>query len=434
MIKKLLEKLAIVALLLYCLGLIIKISTHDDYQWDFWIYYNSARAHAAGLNPYEVEALSQITPGPMRNCFAYPPLALYFFRPFTALDFITASYLFLFLKCLLSIGLIYLWKKEFLQEKVDALFYFFCLLAFNATIYIDLGAGNISIIEQFLLWLAFAFYLKRRWLLFSVFVVIAASFKLVPILFLGLLWFADEKKKYWYFAGGGLAFGVTLLASYIVAPTLFVEFVRDSVGRADWERGIVNPSSLAFFREAHDLLAAKFGIVASPKILRALFLVLVATVLSATWKAYVALKPVHEKHNEKTLIFLACLVYALVLPRFKDYSYIILIPPAYFILKKMGEGKATLLILATLIYPPNPVGGILPLPGFDLLARLFSSHYPLLMAYGVWGLYLYDILRRSANSSEPEKEPVRSDSRTRKESTLGRNQPTSRVSSHSDIQ
>jgi len=414
MIKKISEKLAIVALLVYGAGIIFNISRHDDYQWDFWIYYNSVRAHAAGLNPYEASSLSQIVGSPMRNCFAYPPLALYFFRPFIYLDFATASYLYLFLKCLLLSGLLYLWKKEFLQDKADTLFYFFCLLAFNAAIYIDFAAGNVSLLEQFLLWSAFAFYLKRRWLLFSLCVVAAASFKLVPILFLGLLWFADEKKRYWYFAGGCAGFGIMLLASYLVAPTWFVEFVQDSVGRADWEHGLLNPSTLSFIRDAHDLLAAKFGIVISLRILRALFLALAAIVLLISYRAHTALRPVFQKHNEKVLIFLACLVYALILPRFKDYSYILLIPPAYFILKKLGEIKATLLLGLTVLYLPNPMGGILPLPGFEVLTKLVTNYFPLLMAYGVWGLYLYDILIRSAQTPELEMEAVKSDSRTQK--------------------
>jgi len=427
MIKKNLEKSAIVALLLYSIGVIFYISRHDDYQWDFWIYYNSVRAHAAGLNPYEAASLSQIVGSPMRNCFAYPPLTLYFFRPFIYLDFATASWLYLFLKCLLLSGLLYLWKREFLQEKADLLFYFFCLLAFNAAIYIDFAAGNVSLLEQLLLWSAFAFYLKRRWLLFSLCVVAAASFKLVPILFLGLLWFAEEKKKYWYFAAGGLGFGLMLLASYLVAPALFVEFVQDSAGRADWERGLFNPSTLAFIRDGYDLLTAKLGISISPRILRALFLGLAAIVLLVSYRAYTALRPVFEKRNEKVLIFMACLVYALILPRFKDYSYILLIPPAWFILKKLGEIKATLLLGLTVLYLPNPMGGILPLPGFDVLTKLVTNYFPLLMAYGVWGLYLYDILIRNASTPEPEMKSVNSESDRRNQKGAPPWQETARL-------
>jgi hypothetical protein len=61
--------------------------------------------------------------------------------------------------------------------------------------YIDLGVGNISSLEQRLMWLAFFFYLQRRLLLFSIFILMAATFKLVPVLFLFLLLLSNEKKN-----------------------------------------------------------------------------------------------------------------------------------------------------------------------------------------------------------------------------------------------
>jgi len=393
--KKFWEKLAMVALLIYGLGLIVKIAQNDNNQWDFWIYYNSARAHALGLNPYDEKVLSELAQGTLRFCFAYPPLTLYFFRPFAMLDFNTAFHLYLSLKCLLLIGLIYWWEKAFLQKEDGALFYFFCLVGFNAAIYIDLGAGNVSILEQLLMWLAFAFYLKRRWLLFCAFILLASAFKMVPIVFLALLWFAEEKKKYLYFAGASLGFCVMMLLSYLVSPFLFEEFVRDTIGRADWERGIVNPSTLACLREAFDLLAGKTGVMVPQLAQRALFVAIAAAVVVVTWRA------MSIKRDSLISLYLACLVYALIMPRFKDYSYIILILPAYFILKKMNVKAWVFILLLPLLYPVNPANGILPMPGFDIMVKLLSEYYTLFMAYGIWTLYMYEAFMLTPRASQP---------------------------------
>ncbi len=393
--KKLWEKLAMVALLIYCLGLVVKIAQNDNNQGDFWIYYNSARAHALDLNPYDEKVLSELAQGTLRYSFAYPPLTLYVFRPFAMLDFNTAFYLYLSLKCLLLIGLIYWWKKEFLQKEDGALFYFFCLVCFNAAIYIDIGTGNVSIFEQLLMWMAFAFYLKRRWLLFSVFIVLASAFKMVPIVFLALLWFAEEKKKYLYFAGASLGFCVMMLLSYLVSPFLFQEFVRDTIGRADWERGIVNPSTLACLREAFDLLAAKTGAIIPQLVPRMLFLAIATVVFLMTWRA------IKLKRDSLIVIYLACLVYALIMPRFKDYSFIILILPAYFILKKMTVKAWVFILFLPLLYPVNPANGLFPMPGFDIMAKLLREYYTLFMAYGIWMLYLYEAFILTPRASRP---------------------------------
>jgi hypothetical protein len=393
--KKFWEKLAVAALLIYCLGLIVKIAQNDNNQWDFWIYYNSARAHALGLNPYDEKVLSELAQGTLRYSFAYPPLTLYFFRPFAMLDYTAAFRLYLSLKCLLLIGLIYWWKREFLQEEAGALFYFFCLAGFNAAIYIDIGAGNISILEQLLMWLAFTFYLKRRWLLFSLFIVLASAFKMVPIVFLALLWFAEEKKKRLYFAGAALGFCFMLFLSYLVSPFLFEEFARDTINRADWERGIVNPSTLACLREAFDLLAGKTGVMVPQIAQRALFVAFAAAVALLTWRA------IRIKRDSLISIYLTCLVYALIMPRFKDYSYIILLLPAFFILKKMDVKAWAFILLLPLLYPVNPANGIVPMPGFDIMTKLLREYYTLFMAYGIWTLYLYEAFVLTPRASQP---------------------------------
>jgi hypothetical protein len=89
-------------------------------------------------------------------------------------------------------------------------------------------------------------------------------------------------------------------------------------------------------------------------------------------------------------IFLACLTFALVMPRFKNYAYILLIPPAYFIVRRLFEGQAWelgLLVLMLSRTPPAPFGlG-------EALGNLFWGYYAWLLALALWGVAVTWLLR-----------------------------------------
>jgi hypothetical protein len=86
-------------------------------------------------------------------------------------------------------------------------------------------------------------------------------------------------------------------------------------------------------------------------------------------------------------VFLVCLVYALIHPRFKDYAYILLIVPAYYIIMSNRFTKANpfVFFLAALVYPPFII------PGTEIIFMFFWKYYPLIVAYVIWGMYLYEI-------------------------------------------
>jgi hypothetical protein len=86
-------------------------------------------------------------------------------------------------------------------------------------------------------------------------------------------------------------------------------------------------------------------------------------------------------------VFLVCLVYALIHPRFKDYAYILLIPPSFYIIMNSRVTKASpfVFFLAVLVYPPFIV------PGTDIIFMFFWKYYALMAAFVIWGMYLYEI-------------------------------------------
>ena len=106
-----------------------------------------------------------------------------------------------------------------------------------------------------------------------------------------------------------------------------------------------------------------------------------------TYKAHIRLKSAKVENSRMLEVFLVCLVYALIHPRFKDYAYILLIVPAYFIIMNNRYTKTNpfVFFLAILVYPPFIV------PGTEIVFMFFWKYYPLVVAYVIWGMYLHEI-------------------------------------------
>jgi hypothetical protein len=265
--------------------------------------------------------------------------------------------------------------------------------------YIDLVAGNISILHQFILWLAFFFLMKRRLFLYCLLIIILACFKIVPIIFLLLLWFLKEKKKSIYFFGSAIFFVAIQAISYFTS-LFYKDFIifLCSLGKVG-ERGFKNPSTCAFLKDVLKFIGDKTGIVLSQPLQIATFVVVITGVILLTLRAIIVLKPAESEEKQRILIFLFCLVYALILPRFKDYSYILLLAPTYFAIKKFSENKSHIFLFIIIILSAPQ---IVNLPGFNVIYGYLWNYYPLVIAYGIWILYLNKIFV----SSKPALNPI----------------------------
>lgn len=393
MAKKVIGGLFTVVLLLYFVTLILHISAnYTNYQWDFRTHRKAAEIAASGKDPYDPDTL--LKHEDTSFLYTYPPVTLYFYKLFTLAEYKSAFHIFLVSKCILLFGLIYFWQKAFLKQGVGPLFYLFCLLAFNSAVYRDLIAGNINLVEQAMLWLAFFFYLKRNLLLFCIFCLMAASFKMTPIFFLILLLLSNEEKKYSYFFGSAGAFIAYLLLQYILVPQLFSAFIRNALIVVG-ERGSIAPSTFTLVGNIFQWLS-KHGDVLVPRTIQfAVVLLIAAAVVFFTYKAYARLQRINHPYKEMISLFLVCLVYALIHPRFKDYAHILLLLPAYYIIRNTRFTPAVpfVFFLTVLVYPP------FLLPGIDIIFNFFWKYYPLMIVYTIWGMYLYEIFSLSKNQN-----------------------------------
>jgi hypothetical protein len=378
-----------VILVAYALAAVVDLALHvERYQWDFATYYRAGQAARAGLNPYELDSLTEVAGTEVGFPFAYSPIVLPVFSLLSRLEFIWAYRLYLGLK-VVSLGvLLVLWKVRFLDRDAGLPFYLVCIFGFGGAIYADLAAGNVSIFEQLALWLGFEALRRNRPILFSALVIAASLFKLTPILFLLLLVAPGLPRRTGVLVAALGAFVVVNGLTYLAAPGLYRDFL--SVAPQLDDRGAINPSTLALLRDLGDVLARK-GLPVPEAVEWGVYAAFAGGVTLVTGLA------LRRRGGEDSRfpILLACLAFALVMPRFKNYAYILLLPPAYFVLRRMveaGAGSLGLILLLLSQTPPAPFGlG-------EAIGNLFWGYYPWLLALGLWAAAVAWLLRGSAGA------------------------------------
>jgi hypothetical protein len=389
-------------LLLYAGACVYFVATHDELQWDFHSYHATARAYAKGAQPYDMAAVTQTAADP-GFVYPYSPLTLKFFAVFNRLDPVSAAKLFLALKCAMLALLLLIWRNLFFDAQIDLVFWLLCLLGFNATIFLDLRAGNVSIFEQLGIWLAFYFYTRRNLPLFSALIAVIATLKFQPILFLGLLFYSKDRKRYACLAGAAVVFGSIVWLNYAANPAHFHSFIHTIRGFSAECGGIINPSLGCFIADvgtsSGGLLNCRlFGLITLQWLVYA---AVAAAIVLASLPSLARAARAQEPERERLLVFLACLVYALVCPRFKDYSYILLIPPAYHIIRRIdrknaGLGgflsahglanmKTSVVLLVVLCLTTGS-----SLPAIDGAWDFFWNYFPLWSVCFIWWLYELD--------------------------------------------
>src|SRR5690348_16484006 len=145
---------------------------------DFDVYYHAAVASRLGLDPY--------AHAEFRTPYQYPPWTLFLFYPFTLVGLPHAYSIFVGLKILSILFILLLWIRIF-QLRDWPILVILVPFAFGSSLLVDLRAGNISAFEQLLIWTGFYFYVQNKITKFATAICAAASFKLMPILLLGLL-------------------------------------------------------------------------------------------------------------------------------------------------------------------------------------------------------------------------------------------------------
>jgi hypothetical protein len=373
----------------------------QNYLWDFQMYYYTAQAYLQGVNPYDRPAVEAVTGHTLLEFF-YFPLSLQIFIPLARLSYNAAALVFLCVKCCLLVYLMFIWHVVFLEKRADPWFFLFCLVAFNSTIYLDFLAGNVSIIEQASLWTSFYFFIRRRFIVFSFFVGLVATFKFTPLFFglLILLCRKDERYK------AAIAFGsivcITVVVAWLIDRDLFAQFFSHALGVLDVPLEGFDPGLLPLIKSFLIFLTRRDWIIYPTLLKWSLYLLCISAIVVWTWKPLQELD-ITDQLDARFAINIMCLLFALLSPRFKDYSYIVLLVPAYFIMEKAVVVRPYPLIFLLCGLSAYHI----TLPGLERLASVLWAYYPLLLAIVVWATYLIE-LNAPRNFNAPGRDVIAS--------------------------
>lgn len=350
---------AYLLLFLYLLGSVTAILEKSNWQYDALLRHHAIKAWQAGLDPYDPNDLSRVSGTKFDTAYIYPPDTLPLFGVFSCFGLDGVRPFYLGFQLLLLVALLTCWQRFFLdpEDRFHPLFFVLCLVGLSNTLFTDLQVGNISILEQTLLWGGLAAWLRGRYTLFVTLLWLAAACKLTLLAFSVLL-LLPPARRWGHFTLVWLAMAVRLGLDRLLSPALFHDFTRALVsgfgGAHDGGRN--NPCLLEFLKnlwwevidttiDPSELMAAVLPVYA----------VLVLIILGLSWLAWRAICRAYPADAQRTqrgirLVFLVCLAYALTVPRMKDYSYILLLPVVWQVGKwcLVRHGQALLMFVVLL--------------------------------------------------------------------------------------
>ncbi len=316
-------------------------------QWDLKVYRACARILASGGDPY---AAQPVVDGDRFQCL-YPPLVLDLYRPFNfvsdELGAESGGRLWAALKVLSMALILWLWRDFILRPGGDLRRLLFALIAYGSPFWSDFRAGNAGSFEHLALWGALAAFIAERDALFAVLVAAAAQPKLLPLAFLPLAVAKPRPNARAFLLGAALAAGAFALNEG-VHPGLLKAFFRQ-LGDAGqpwrYERGPNNCAFVGLLQHALET-AWRDRARAASWALRADAVWTAAVVSATAWSLRLLWRGEdREADKRRRAAMLYAAAYALVAPRLKDYSFLLLIPPTIVAL----ESDAPLALRAAIL-------------------------------------------------------------------------------------
>jgi hypothetical protein len=357
----------------------------DRFQYDLKIYYNAPQVLAQGLDPYK------------QGDFDYPPIYLQIFRALSGLfTYGQFRWVFVFAQILSFAILLVIWKRSFLKATRLDVFAVFVWLGLYSPMLLDFQAGNVHVFETTLLFFAFFCFLKDRLRSFVFFTVLAASIKITPIFFLILLLLAPNRYGSRYFALGCVGFLAFGSLNLILFPELTKQFISYSIEIINNEQGLINPSSLAFIYETLSGSLAHLGLIPSSILINVIYVAAgiwifwTISISWTSWRAWRLIKITDEGNNftRSFLILFSILVYTLVMPRMKDYAYMIAIPSVLLAIERFEISVPRWILFLPLVLLSS--GGARP-----ALFQVLWDYYPLFVASFFWYLYVCELEKQS---------------------------------------
>jgi len=384
------ESCLLLALLLYGLyvnsGLFSRLLLHPLSMFnDFKIYWMTGRIVFDGGNPYGFDRLPEFTRPAGSAIFIYPPITLPIMQLFAGLPFRLAMALYAVANLLMIAGLIRLWRKIFGFQDQTVLFSVFALFALNSTILTAWSSGNITILEQMILWTGIGFLLRGRVLTFLALVYFAGLFKFVFLGFAGLPLLLFSLRRVLRYAPAILLVlaspAINLWLVGLVSPQLVTQFydgfpalmVSSSFVRFDMTHNVNDQSLLTMIYFLRDAVVNRYGLTLPDDN----GLEIYGAIVLAVWAGliYFAIRLGKGVRDERDLpvdptrvrliLCLFCLAYLWCSPVLRFYQFIMGVPCVFYLIRHF---------LADEPYRRR-IAAISPLVLLVLLFNLQTDHY-----------------------------------------------------------
>ena len=330
-----------------------------EVQWDFRVFHTAWQAARAGFDPYALANIETMSGQSNGLRFFYPPITLHFFGLFGWLPYDSARIVWLGAEAAALALVVEMWRRHFLRGVSNWALAAVVPLGFSVAVLWDLQAGNVTIFENLLLWIGFAFVVRGRKALGAAGIVLGALFKICPIALLGLLFVLPPRRDSVRAAGvAAVAFGLLSLVQFAWHPDWIATFGHNL--ETVRETGSCNPCLLAICDDY------------CPKHAEVAWLLGAIVLLGVSLRTFGRLA--RTGTPLASLVF-TLLVYALVAPRFKSYSYMLLIPPALLVAHALPRVTGSIAVALLCIPTDGHPLGLAPLP---------VPYYPWFLALALW--------------------------------------------------
>ncbi len=382
------RRVGLVVLAILWFGMIAYIFVHPGRaQWDFQPYYWAGRAWSQSLDPYDLTKLEEVSGDEMKLPFLYPPATLPAFALLSRLPYAVAAGVWMAVKLAALAWMVKLWRCFFLPEMPDVLFWAVLLFAFDAAVLHDLYSGNVSILEQALLWTGFWLLLKGQRIPAAILLALAPVFKTILFAFSAVLLVPQRETStgppawtHWVLSAS--VFATVLFVPALIAPELYHSWLGSYERQSGALVGCMTPTNQSSWYIISSV-AQRLSPVGLPEdtLTLSLGFIWVASVVGVSMPAF---RRAIVARNVRILIMMTAMIYLLCVPSLPPYALILAIVPAAVLwlpmLKDVQQGQAAFAALVGLHgLRKLPV----PLPG------LVFERYSIMLIAVFWLAFLY---------------------------------------------
>ncbi|MBD3422681.1 MAG: DUF2029 domain-containing protein [Chitinivibrionales bacterium] len=351
-----------------CIGIalcnigIIVIAYDSEKKTDFNIYCCACDAHSQGRNPYLVQNIEVCTQREIS--FTYLPVVLPVFKALCRFEnkILTYHFLWSILLALNFVLIAFVFKFKHLATIVAI------VMAGYSTTYWNFYTGNIGLFESLLFITFLLLVLKNRLFLATVPLTVISSLKILPLVFVSLLFFTPDSTGRKVKAAGMtlLLFATIHLLSFVAYQDIYPSYLAAVTGSQASQHSAIkeeggkhNPSLMNFINDAvsdekeFDPAALTAYVILAALIIGIYFLILQR----------------NAAMDSKAKISLFALVLLLILPRLKPYSFGYAFLPVAILMANMKTANKLFIVLISC--------------GFTFVMLVSTSFAPGLLKYVV---------------------------------------------------